>query len=107
MAQTKAKDDTGAPESEQNLAFQAEVAKLLDIVVHSLYSNREIFLRELVSNASDALDKGIVDRFNTLLAKANDVAKEVFLGGEDGAALIGRMLPLKIDPSAPIEHAML
>jgi len=37
--------------------FQAEVQQLLDIVVHSLYSEREIFLRELVSNASDAMEK--------------------------------------------------
>ncbi len=37
--------------------FKAEVRKVLDIITHSLYTNREIFLRELVSNASDALDK--------------------------------------------------
>lgn len=43
--------------AEETLSFQAEVAKLLDIVVHSLYSDREIFLRELISNASDSCDR--------------------------------------------------
>ncbi|HEX8692529.1 MAG TPA: molecular chaperone HtpG [Longimicrobium sp.] len=45
------------PEQAQQFAFQAEVQRLLDLVVHSLYTHKEIFLRELVSNASDAIDR--------------------------------------------------
>ena len=43
--------------SKQNFEFQAEVGKILNIVANSLYSDKEIFIREYVSNASDACDK--------------------------------------------------
>ena len=43
--------------NKENLGFKAETKKLLDIVTHSLYTDKEIFLRELLSNCSDALEK--------------------------------------------------
>ena len=56
----------------QEFAFQAEIAQLLHLLAHSLYQSKEIAVRELVSNASDALDKG---RFLALTRK--DVAEQV------------------------------
>ncbi len=43
--------------NQESLGFKAETRKLLDIVTHSLYTDKEIFIRELLSNCSDALEK--------------------------------------------------
>src|SRR5579863_2765954 len=54
------------------LGFQAEVKQLLGIMIHSLYSNKEIFLRELISNASDAIDRLRFDALSDASLYEND-----------------------------------
>jgi len=61
----------------QTLAFQAEVAQLLKLVTHSLYSNPEIFLRELISNASDACDKLRFEALNNAALNESDADLKV------------------------------
>jgi molecular chaperone HtpG len=61
-----------AVSEKQTLGFQAEVKQLLQLMIHSLYSNKEIFLRELVSNASDAADKLRFEAINNGALYEND-----------------------------------
>jgi molecular chaperone HtpG len=49
--------ERNAMSEQQTYTFQAEIQQVLDILVHSLYTERDIFLRELISNASDALNR--------------------------------------------------
>jgi molecular chaperone HtpG len=63
--------------SKQTLSFQAEVQQILHLVTHSLYSNKEIFLRELISNASDACDKLRFEALNNTALYEDAPALEV------------------------------
>jgi TNF receptor-associated protein 1 len=62
--------------NKENLGFKAETKKLLDIVTHSLYTDKEIFLRELLSNASDALEK---QRFLEVTGKLNMIGEPLYI----------------------------
>ncbi|MCE1226004.1 MAG: molecular chaperone HtpG [Geobacteraceae bacterium] len=68
--------------------FQTEVKQLLDLVIHSLYSNREIFLRELISNASDAIDKARFEaQSNESLLEGNSDWKIKLIPNKDNGTL--------------------
>jgi molecular chaperone HtpG len=67
--------------------FQAEAAQILDLMIHSLYSDKEIFLRELISNASDAIDRLRLE----LLARSELPEAEGQLQIEDPITFTGRL----------------
>jgi len=68
--------------------FQTEVKQLLDLVIHSLYSNRDIFLRELISNASDAIDKARFEaQSNESLLEGNSDWKVKLIPNKDAGTL--------------------
>jgi molecular chaperone HtpG len=70
--------------------FNAEIKQLLDIVIHSLYSQKEIFIRELISNASDAIDK----------LKFESLTQPALI--PDGTSLEIRLVPNKLDHTLQI-----
>lgn len=77
MAKTKKK--ASETQGVETHAFEAETRQLLDIVIHSLYSHKEIFLRELISNASDALDRRRFEAVSDEALLDKDTALEIWI----------------------------
>ncbi|HEX8477602.1 MAG TPA: molecular chaperone HtpG, partial [Telluria sp.] len=74
--------------AKETLGFQAEVKQLLQLMIHSLYSNKEIFLRELISNASDAADKLRFEAINNDALYGNDHELKIKVGFDKEARTI-------------------
>jgi len=72
----------------ENLSFQAEVTQLLDLMIHSLYSNKDIFLRELISNASDAIDRLRFDMLSDQALAENDTDMHIRITFDKAARTI-------------------
>ncbi|MCB9568574.1 MAG: molecular chaperone HtpG [Myxococcales bacterium] len=77
--------DTGTPHKHE---FKAEVSALLKLVTNSLYTNQEIFLRELISNASDALDKARFEALTNRELLGRDLAPEITLTADPDRKLL-------------------
>ncbi len=74
--------------NKETLGFQAEVKQLLNLMIHSLYSNKEIFLRELISNASDACDKLRFEALNNAALYGDDSELKIRLAFDKAARTI-------------------
>ena len=74
--------------NKETLGFQTEVKQLLQLMIHSLYSNKEIFLRELVSNASDACDRLRFEALNNSSLYGDDSELKISLAFDKGARTI-------------------
>ena len=92
----------------QKFEFQAEIKQLLDIVIHSLYTEKEIFVRELVSNASDALEKLRHTQLTEKDIQDDKLGLEINLTTDDKAKTltiqdygIGMTVPLTTKASSP------
>src|SRR6476620_1955604 len=72
----------------ETLGFQAEVTQLLQLMIHSLYGNKQIFLRELVSNASDACDRLRFDSISNADLLENDAELKIRVGYDKSARTI-------------------
>ena len=67
---------------EEGFEFQAEIKKLLNILSHSLYTHKEVFLRELISNASDALTKMKFSSLTNTDYEGKDIPFEINIDGD-------------------------
>jgi molecular chaperone HtpG len=73
---------------QETFSFQAEVVQILDLMIHSLYSNKEIFLRELISNASDAIDRLRFEIFTRPELDEDSGPLQIRVGFDSGARTI-------------------
>ena len=74
--------------AQEHCEFKTEIKKLLDIITNSLYTNREIFMRELISNASDALDKLRFETSRGTAIKDAELPLEITIEGDEKASIL-------------------
>ncbi|HBA55851.1 MAG TPA: molecular chaperone HtpG, partial [Syntrophorhabdus aromaticivorans] len=72
----------------EKMEFKTEVKQLLDLMIHSLYSHKEVFLRELVSNASDAIDRAKYESLTNQDIAENDGAWRIKIITDEAAGTL-------------------